>query len=312
MLKLSICLITYNHERFIAETLDSILTQEVNFDYEIVIGEDRSKDNTKAIIESYMKRYPGRIRLNSHEKNLGSTLNFKMTLLACKGEYISMLDGDDLMCPGKLQKQVDYLENNPDCVMVAHDMQEFDDTTKKHTRLIKPSKIKNRYMLKDLLVHGSIFGNSSKMFRRSALQEDCVDEKINIIADMYLTIQVLGEGTIGYIPETLGMYRKHPESLMRNLKGKEVYEDEHLTLNAVTRKFGSKYEKYYSGRISYANLIYGMDALHKNNPTLARERLLKSIQAKWNLAKSQYVYLILSVLPDWLRSKIFSFKKNII
>ena len=118
---LSICCITYNHAAYIAGALDSFLMQETDFEFEILIGEDASTDGTKAIIEAYVARYPGRITLIAHEKNVGAVKNQLSVFSAAKGKYIATCDGDDFWTdPQKLQKQVGFLEANPGYVICCH------------------------------------------------------------------------------------------------------------------------------------------------------------------------------------------------
>src|SRR4030067_128381 len=117
-MKVSVIVITYNHEEFICQSLDSILMQDVNFEYEIVIGEDCSTDKTRDILLDYQKNYPDKIRLILSEKNRGLIANFVQTYKSCSGEYIATIDGDDYWTSSqKLQKQVDFLDNNLDYAM---------------------------------------------------------------------------------------------------------------------------------------------------------------------------------------------------
>jgi len=116
----SILTITYNHELFIAQAIDGFLIQETNFDFEIVIGEDCSTDNTRKIIEEYQKKYPTKIKLLPSNTNLGIEANFYRTMQACNGKYIAICDGDDYWTDkNKLQLQVDFLENNKEYGTVA-------------------------------------------------------------------------------------------------------------------------------------------------------------------------------------------------
>ena len=123
--KVSVSIITYNHEAYIARTLDSVLQQEVDFPYEIIVGEDCSSDNTRAILLDYQQRYPDIIQLVLHPKRyegVAGRLNNITNLYACRGQYIAMLDGDDYwISTDKLQKQVDFLDAHPDYVMSFHD-----------------------------------------------------------------------------------------------------------------------------------------------------------------------------------------------
>src|ERR1700733_14979577 len=115
MKKVSVFMITYNHEKYVEQAIKSIVTQKVNFDFELVIGEDFSTDNTLAICKKYSARYPDIIKLLPSDKNHGLMGNAVRTLNACTGKYIAMCEGDDYWCdPYKLQKQVDFLETNSD------------------------------------------------------------------------------------------------------------------------------------------------------------------------------------------------------
>jgi len=112
--KLSVILITYNHEPYIRECLDGIFMQETDFDFEIVVGEDCSTDNTREILKEYDRKYPGRMKLLFREKNLGRvTLNVYQTSMEARGEYLAYIEGDDFWTdPKKLQKQVSFLEEH--------------------------------------------------------------------------------------------------------------------------------------------------------------------------------------------------------
>ena len=114
-IKVSACIITYNHEKFIEDCLEAAISQKLDFDYEIIIGEDKSTDNTLAICKEYERAYPELIRVIERPENLGLIGNWMDTLDQCRGDYIAMCEGDDFWTDFlKLQKQVSFLENNPD------------------------------------------------------------------------------------------------------------------------------------------------------------------------------------------------------
>ncbi len=95
--------------------------QKCDFDFDIVVGEDCSTDNTRTILLEYQKKYPSKFRLLLHEKNIGAMNNQMETLSACKGKYIALCEGDDYWTdPLKLQKQVDFLESHEDYNGVFH------------------------------------------------------------------------------------------------------------------------------------------------------------------------------------------------
>ena len=122
--KVSVWMITYNHENYIREAIDSVLMQETDFEFEIVIGEDCSTDNTRAILLEYKERFPNKFKLLLHEKNFGIVDNMLTTFKACSGKYVAMLEGDDTWTdPTKLQKQVDFLEGHSEYIVTYHNIE---------------------------------------------------------------------------------------------------------------------------------------------------------------------------------------------
>lgn len=117
----SVCMITYNHARYIAEAIEGVIMQRSTFPIELIISDDCSTDNTRDICETYQNRYPEILKLlPKEEKNFGVMANFVNTLLKCNGKYIALCEGDDYWTdPYKLQKQVDFLEANPEYVLTA-------------------------------------------------------------------------------------------------------------------------------------------------------------------------------------------------
>jgi glycosyltransferase involved in cell wall biosynthesis len=115
----SVHMITYNHEPYIAQAIKGVLQQKTDFQIELIIGEDRSTDRTREIVLEYQKRYPAIIRVITSEKNVGMHRNHRRVYAASRGKYIAYCEGDDYWHhPSKLQKQVDFLELNPDVGMI--------------------------------------------------------------------------------------------------------------------------------------------------------------------------------------------------
>ncbi len=128
---LSVLMITYNHEKFIGRSIESVLAQKTNFNFELVIGDDHSSDHTLQVAQKYADKYPDRINLLSHSSNMGVIPNFEHTLKRCKGKYIAMLEGDDRWIDEqKLQRQVNFLEENPDYALCGgHTVSESNNKT---------------------------------------------------------------------------------------------------------------------------------------------------------------------------------------
>ncbi len=114
----SVCMTTYNHARYIAQAIESVLAQQTTFRVEIVLGEDCSTDSTAEICRRYAEQYPDIVRLITSERNVGWRANYRRTIAAARGEYIALCDGDDWWCDAqKLALQVEALEADRECAM---------------------------------------------------------------------------------------------------------------------------------------------------------------------------------------------------
>ena len=117
----SVAMITYNHEPYIAQAIEGVLAQKTDFPIELIIGEDCSTDYTYQTVMEYQKRHAGIIRVITSSHNVGAKKNYLRTLGVCRGKYTAACDGDDYWIdPYKLQKQVDFLEANEDYVLLGH------------------------------------------------------------------------------------------------------------------------------------------------------------------------------------------------
>lgn len=129
--KVSVVVITYNQEKTIGRTLDSILGQVTDFPYEIIIGDDASQDSTEQICRQYAEKHPDIIRYVRNESNKGLMHNYYDCLLMAQGEYIADVAGDDFwIYPEKLQQQVDILDGEKNVVLVCTDWLNFNEDSK--------------------------------------------------------------------------------------------------------------------------------------------------------------------------------------
>lgn len=114
----SVCVTAYNHEKYLSQTLESIVGQQTSFEVEVVVGEDCSTDRTGVLCRQWVERFPDRIRLVTGPRNVGWRANYRRTIAACRGRYVALCDGDDYWSePLKLQMQVERMESDPSCGM---------------------------------------------------------------------------------------------------------------------------------------------------------------------------------------------------
>lgn len=216
----SVWMITYNHEKYISQALDGILMQKTNFNYEIVIGEDCSTDRTREICIEYQKKYPDKIKLLLNEKNIGVTPNFIQTLKACKGKYIALCEGDDYWTDSyKLQKQVDFLEANPEYSVVYTDcslINSLGDKLPDTDYLIKQRK---RYRSGDVffnLLRENFINTLTVCLRAECIISDKSILDKWYIYDYYLWLQLAKKGKVQYIADITACYRIHATGLCQN------------------------------------------------------------------------------------------------
>lgn len=202
--KVSVCVITYNHEKYIRQCLQSIVDQVTDFNFEVIVGEDCSIDATRKIVLEYANKYPDVVKPILHDNNVGGTKNILIVHEHAVGEYIAHIDGDDFMLPGKLQIQADALDNNPDCSMCVHDMRLLDDRNQSYRKSwsrVIPRKSNVEFFLMNL----SFFMHSSKMYRSECRKD--FDSSADEIIDCYFHVHHALRGSILYLNKTLGVYR---------------------------------------------------------------------------------------------------------
>ncbi|MDZ7897035.1 MAG: glycosyltransferase [Arcicella sp.] len=218
MSKLSVLIPTYNHGKFITQTLEGVLEQLTDFDFEIVIGDDTSKNDNALIISDFAKKFPDKIKAFLHPKNLGpieprelgGKNNVGFLFSQCRGEYIALCEGDDYWTNNlKLQNVVDFLERNQEYALCHHQLEViYQDGSPSHG--FNPDNQRDTSTLEDLLKDETWFlGTASTVFR-NVFKSGMPDWWWKTASgDLGIFVEVAKYGKIKYFPETMGCYRKH-------------------------------------------------------------------------------------------------------
>ena len=218
MPKLSIIVPTYNHGKFIAQMLEGALNQKTNFEFDIIIGDDASKDDNTLIISKFSQKYPDKIRAFLHPKNLGpyeprelgGKNNVGFLFSKAKSEYIALCEGDDYWTdPLKLQKQVDFLDKNLDYSLCHHQLEViYEDNSL--SQLFNPDNQRDTSIISDLLADKTWFlGTASTVFKNVFMDGMPHWWWKTASGDLGIFIEVARYGKIKYFPETMAIYRKH-------------------------------------------------------------------------------------------------------
>jgi glycosyltransferase involved in cell wall biosynthesis len=211
-MKLNVVLVTYNHSQFIIESLHSILSQKTDFDFNILIVDDKSTDDTLERIKRCEKETKIPFCYLESSKNLGITKNYQRAFRACDAEYIAVMEGDDIWTdPCRLQKHVDFLDHHYECTMSFNQYIVGDFEKSKY--YVQPSfscEKGYQFLTSRDIVKDNLIGNfSTCVYRKTAI--DTLPESLFDMTsyDWITNIMVGKSGMIGYLTNVMSIYRIH-------------------------------------------------------------------------------------------------------
>jgi glycosyltransferase involved in cell wall biosynthesis len=218
---ISVRMITYNHERFISQAIESIVSQKTDYPFELIIGEDCSTDRTREITLAYQKKYPEIIRVLAWKKNAGMQENGRQTIRMCRGKYMAICEGDDYFHhPEKLQLQVDFLKAHPDYGLVHSDLDHYYQQQQKTIHTFNKVSGLN-VPTGDIYEHQMMPENYFIKTPTVCLLTGLYDDYYAFIGDNYRSwkmgdlpfwLYIAAHKKIGYIDSSLATYRVLEES----------------------------------------------------------------------------------------------------
>jgi glycosyltransferase involved in cell wall biosynthesis len=258
-MKVSVMIITYNHQRFISQALESVLAQKVDFDYEIVVGEDCSTDGTREIVMDFHRRFPDRIVPLLRAHNLGSSGNMEATLAACRGQYLALLEGDDYWTSeNKLKKQVDFLDAHPDYSLCCHRVQFLNEISADGVEVF-PTRPAGSYTIEDLLKGNFVMTCSSVFCRRSLDPLPPKFQKLEPL-DWARFAVIAKHGKIELMDETMARYRVHHGGVWTSTPQTTRLRASVQMLKALDKYFGFQYRAIIRETIARPYLSMAMAA----------------------------------------------------
>ncbi|MFT3742525.1 MAG: glycosyltransferase [Gammaproteobacteria bacterium] len=308
----SIMILSYNQEHFIAETLQSALTQNYS-NLEVIVSDDASTDKTSEIIRHFQAQYPERLKPVFNSQNLGITGNCNRALQHCRGKYIAWLGGDDIMLPDKIRQQVECMENDPNIVITHHDVEVFDSATNAtlYYASTKKSLTGAETNIRDLIGYGFYMMGPSVMLRTDCVPKRGFDERIKVSSDWLFLLQCMlskPQGKIVYLNGVYVRYRRHQKNLTifmkQNLK---MSLDEHLlTLDILAVEAEAFHPEIKSAKF-YLKLIFVIRFALAKQYTLSLKTAVNSLP---DFSISGLIIFFKKTLQDYQFKKAVKLKRS--
>lgn len=297
---LSVCLITYNHELYIRQAIESVLMQKVDFSWEFIIADDYSTDGTREIVFEYKKKYPQLIKLIPREKNVGAAKNWIELITAAKSKYIAYFEGDDYWCDdNKLQKQVDFLEANPDYVICFHRVYDLGGNNQLQLSDLNISEREETYTMEDL-ARGNIIHSPSVVFRTGLYKEFPKWIYDSPAGDYPLHLLNAQYGKIKYFPKAMAVYRKNI-GYWGSKKSIDMHMSWYKTLNLLSNHFTepkiwSRLTEQKAACLIYIYKAGDTDFIEKNEYLIKIVMDIVTIKSPEDLSKISLKYLLKALI----------------
>ena len=264
---LSIYIPAYNHEKYIARALDSVLMQKTQYSYEVLVGEDASPDGTRAVLQEYEARYPDKFTMfyretNMHKSEVSNALDLKRR---CRGKYIIALEGDDFWTDeNKLEKQISFLEAHPDYLAVAHNCVVVGEDSEPNGESYPECK-DEEYTLQHF-VSEQMPGQLATVMYRNYMCDEYMDASLFsrhlVPGDRLLYFALAAHGKVFCMQETMSAYRHittHGTSFSATVKY-SFKKDEHWyrEVLAYALKLDNLTAKKYAQLMYFRALVQGL------------------------------------------------------
>jgi len=320
----TVCVVTYNQEQWIRQTLDSILAQHTEYPFEVIIGEDHGSDGTRGICQEYIRKFEigdlklenkglQKITLLPETENLGVTANWIRCVQAGTGKYIMTCAGDDWWHnPNKIQLQVDFMEDHPECVVCHTDIDEYNERAGKVKKNFYQSQgiIPPEGRLHDVMLAGKEKISAVTMcIRRDAFEKYVPADEFarrRFPREDWPTLMVLAMyGDILYIPESTATYRVGQESITRTSNYEKILEraqkDKEMTeyLYSLFPEWGPFEDGPYYDNIGYH---HAMMAAYRNNDYRAAHKFAQMNKRQTKATKMAKTWLTFK-LYRWLKGE---------
>ncbi len=304
---------TYNAEKFIEKTLNSILSQDYE-NIQILVSDDCSSDATVAIVEHILSLHPGKIIININEINKGITKNCNIALKMCRGKYVAFFAGDDLMYPGKIKAQVEAMERNPDCSLSYHSVEVLDGENDNRVLFTTEVGVQSYFSFLDIISRGGLIGACSVMARVDAIPPKGFSDQFPSVSDWLMQIEIALRGQILKVDGVYAGYLRHSKGASR--KTFDTLGEIEGTIKFIQKRYGNAREILLATNKGHSRYLLGELARIFMDGDKAKLRRLQDAHLTGKLGL-QFLSIILSLLLIlnvnrlWMTKKLFSFLSSL-
>ena len=201
---------SYNQLDYLVSSVESAVKQDYD-NLLVTVYDDASTDGSQEYLREMAQKYPDRLKVHFNQERMGGERNRTQSVMLTDSKYVTYLDGDDMYLPGKIRKQVDYLEAHPEFDFIYHDVEAFDSKTNKPLFNWRDRFGYGEGNLKKITRYGFGICSLSIMFRRKLFNGYVLPNNIINGSDWFLSLYALamGSGDYGYMDDVLARYRRH-------------------------------------------------------------------------------------------------------
>lgn len=269
----SIMIISYNQERYIEEAVVSAVQQDYE-NLEVIVSDDGSMDTTPEILRRLEEKYQPILKCMTFSENVGITKNSNRALRACSGKYIALQGGDDVLLPGKIRKQVAWLEGSEKRVLCGHQTETFYESG-------FPSHPHNRRLTNGvgpgwIIENGSPFCATSVVLRAASIPHWGFDESLPNVSDSHLYIECLSQGgSFGFVEGTHARYRRHNHNVTN--KRAELLCEISLSLDVLAARYPQYIRNFKRARWTFVEYGTGWLFLREGRIAEAFGRFVNTV-----------------------------------
>ncbi|WP_296595288.1 glycosyltransferase [Phenylobacterium sp.] len=304
--RVTVMIITYNHARYIAQAIESVLAQKTEFPFAIHVIDDCSTDGTSDIVRDYAARFPDVVKPFINKKNMGHKVaqhNFYRGMKTMDGDYIAILEGDDYWTSTeRLQTHVAFLEANPDFVACANNTLKIYEDSDKEPELFLPPKPQSEHTIDDLISLSSFFHTSSITYRNVFRGRMPRFLRSSLSCDIFITIAHAQYGKIRFFPETWSAYRVHRAGLFSQMSQTKGWMWNIDSFRASKRWFAFRYFPQIAKTVFYYCDTLLKDGRPEDGLTPEKRRYYEQVRRRYRILDKAYRWTDLTLarwIPGW-------------